>query len=140
MRQLVSCSKTSNNRLFQHPVSHLIEVRHLHQRRSLLPLGYSITGSGKSVDVKAFKIAAFRSMRRQYAASALSRMAAWGQTANCLTTEPWSAVGSIADTTADQSIVPFGTVPADPAEYSRSSQPSNSMLGYASTAPQDCPE
>src|SRR5882762_1000951 len=25
------------------------------------------------------------------------RMSGWGQTANCLTTEPWSAVGSIAD-------------------------------------------
>jgi hypothetical protein len=53
-------------------LSHLIEVRHLHQRRSLLPLGYSITGSGKGVDVKAFKIAAFRdSMRRQYASRTL---------------------------------------------------------------------
>jgi hypothetical protein len=54
------------------PFNHLIEVRHLHQRRSLLPLGYSITGSAKGVDVKAFKIAAFRaSMRRQYTSRTL---------------------------------------------------------------------
>jgi hypothetical protein len=61
-------------------LSHLIEVRHLHQRRSLLPLGYSITGSGKSVDVKAFKIAAFRSMRWQYTSRALwsnGRLGSW---------------------------------------------------------------
>jgi hypothetical protein len=38
----------------------------------LLPLGYSITGSAKGVDVKAFKIAAFRaSMRRQYTSRTL---------------------------------------------------------------------
>jgi len=38
----------------------------------MLPLGYSITGSGKGVDVKAFKIAAFRdSMRRQYTSRTL---------------------------------------------------------------------
>jgi len=37
----------------------------------MLPLGYSITGSGKGVDVKAFKIAAFRSMRWQYTSRTL---------------------------------------------------------------------
>src|SRR4029077_2530005 len=39
-------------------------------------------------------------------AYALSRMSAWGQTANCLTTEPWSAVGWIADTQASRASFP----------------------------------
>jgi transposase-like protein len=63
------------------------------------------------------------------------RTSALGQTANWLTTEPWSAVTRIADTNRPQH-----RFPADPAHYNSSSQRSNSTLGCASTAPKDCPE
>src|SRR5438874_5752201 len=58
-------------------------------------------------------------------------------TANCLYHRAVVSSGVDSRPPAVQSIVRFGTVPAGPAYYSRSSQPSNSMLGCASTTPQD---
>jgi hypothetical protein len=80
-------------------VSHLIEVRHLHQRRGLLPLGYSITGSGKGVDAKAFKIAAFGTQcagnTRRVRSKSNGRL---GSSCDQSTPQAWSAVEWIADT------------------------------------------